>query len=131
MLRFTNGNIHGLDKSNAEVHGLHSKRAETREILRRGWNTSLILSTDKSISAGTFRATQNAGDVKHRHNYAAKGPNQLSSLSFSYVSGKDGTQGDDETTPVSATNVKYVYDSSNFTRYAREKSMNRFIKTNA
>lgn len=131
MLRFTNGKIHGLDKSNAEVHGLHSKRAETREILRRGWNTKLVFSKDKTISAGTFRATQNAGDVKHRHNYAAKGPNQLSSLSFSYVSGKDGIQGSNETIPVSATNVKYVYDSSNFTRYAREKSMNRFIRTNA
>lgn len=120
-----------MNKSNAEVHGLQSKRAETREVLRRAWNTSLVFTTDKSISAGTFRATQNAGDVKHRHNYSAKGPNQLSSLSFSYVSGKDGTQGSDEATPVSATNVKYVYDSSNFTRYAREKSMNRFIKSSA
>ena len=131
MLRFINGKIHGLDKSNAEVHGLHSKRAETREILRRGWNTSLVFSNDSTISAGTFRATQNAGDVKHRHNYASKGHNQLSSLSFSYVSGKVGTKGQEESVPVITTNVKYVYDSSNFTRYNREKAMNRFIQSNA
>jgi hypothetical protein len=118
-----------MNKSNAEVHGLQSNRAETREVLRRAWNTKLVFSNDKSLSTGTFRATQNAGDVKHRHNYSAKGPNQLSSLSFSYVSGKDGTQGSHDDIPVSATNVKYVYDSSNYTRYSREKSMNRFIQS--
>ena len=108
-----------------------SARAETRQVLTRAWNTSLIFSTNKDLktSAGTFRVTQNAGDVKHRQNYSAKGPNQLSGLAMTYVSGKDGTQGTDEIVPVSATNVKYVYDSSNFTRYAREKSANRFLQS--
>ena len=112
--------------------GTNSSRAETREVLTRSWNTNLILSNDENIktASGTFRVTQNAGDVKHRHNYAAKGPNQLSGLAMTYISGKDGTQGScSETVPVSATNVKYVYDSSNFTRYSREKSMNRFIQS--
>ena len=108
-----------------------SNRAETRQVLTRAWNTSLIFSTNKDLktTSGTFRVTQNAGDVKHRHNYSAKGPNQLSGLAMTYVSGKDGTQGIEEVVPVSATNVKYVYDSSNFTRYSREKSMNRFIQS--
>ena len=111
--------------------GSNSSRAQTREILTRSWNTTLILSDNKDIktASGTFRVTQNAGDVKHRHNYSAKGPNQLSGLAMTYISGKDGTQGSEVDIPVSATNVKYVYDSSNFTRYSREKSMNRFIQS--
>jgi hypothetical protein len=111
--------------------GTNSSRAETREVLTRSWNTTLVLSDNKDLktASGTFRVTQNAGDVLHRHNYAAKGPNQLSGLAMTYISGKDGTQGSEEDTPVSATNVKYVYDSSNFTRYSREKSMNRFIQS--
>ena len=111
--------------------GSNSSCAETRQVLTRSWNTDLILSNNENIktTSGTFRVTQNAGDVLHRHNFAAKGPNQLSGLSMTYISGKDGTQGSVVDIPVSATNVKYVYDSSNFTRYAREKSMNRFIQS--
>jgi len=111
--------------------GTNSSRAQTRQVLTRSWNTTLILSDNKNLktTAGTFRVTQNAGDIQHRHNYSAKGPNQLSGLAMTYNSGKDGTQGTEEDVPVSATNVKYVYDSSNFTRYSREKSMNRFIQS--
>ena len=111
--------------------GTNSSRAETRQVLTRTWNTTLINSADKNLktASGTFRVTQNAGDVKHRQNYASKGPNQLSGLAMTYISGKDGTQGTEDIVPVSATNVKYVYDSSNFTRYSREKSMNRFLQS--
>ena len=122
-----------LKKSNAKIYGLDNFRPRTHEVLGRAYNTSFYFlqsqdKLDKPLAMGGFRVTQNAGDPYSRMNYSCKGPNQLSSLVFTNTfSNKDGVHStcDDTGVEPSSCNVKYVYDSSNFTRYSKERAMLR------
>lgn len=111
------------------VVGMYTDRAKTNQILTRAWNTELYTQTPSvNISNGTFRVTQNAGDPLSRVNYRCGGPNQLSSLIFtSNRMDKDGVPSSCDTSgiPPSSCNVKYVYDSSDFTRFVKEQSINQ------
>ena len=72
-----------------------------------------------------FRAVNNAGDILSRQNYSCGGPSQtpnsrpgLRGLRLgSIFSACDGTN-----VEVTTCNPKYVYDSSNYTTYLRQKA---------
>ena len=102
-------------------------RAMGRNILREVWNTNYSSNKNKRAIGG-FRAVMNAGDYLSRVNSACGGPNQVTSRpGMMVMSTKDGVVGgpcDQSKPPIASTNVKYVYDSSDFTRYRKEKSMN-------
>jgi hypothetical protein len=105
--------------------------SNTRFTLREAWNTNYsrqLRNTKRIITP--FRAVTNAGDVLSRLNYSCGGNCQT----FQSRPGMFGLKGrfgsiqstcDESAIPPSACNVRYVYDSSNYTRYLKERAMNK------
>tara|TARA_A100001015_G_scaffold21905_1_gene24860 strand:- start:1287 stop:1688 length:402 start_codon:yes stop_codon:yes gene_type:complete len=80
----------------------------------------------KDLELGGFRRVMNAGDYLGRVNKGCGGSNQITSRPGSLVlTTKDSITRCNSDIPVANTNVKYVYDSSDFIRYRREKSINK------
>lgn len=99
----------------------------TRLSLRRTWNKLTRFNAGPAI--GNFRLANNAGDPLSRVNFSSGGPNMVGSTNRNKVhlsSSRDGGQsGRPSQVPASTTNVRYVYDSSNFIRFKREQAVNR------
>jgi hypothetical protein len=105
--------------------------AVTRFTLRQAWNTiySRQLKDNKRIIT-PFRAVNNAGDVLSRLNYSCGG-NCQTPQSRPGMFGLKNSFGaiqsvcDETLVPPSACNVRYVYDSSNYTTYLKQRAMNK------
>jgi len=123
---------------------------QNRFILKQAWNTNYlkykIPSTivpgqpNSGVQASCitpFRAITNSGDVLSRQNYSCGGPCQtfqsrpgLFGLKnhFGHVSKtcytSDGYPSE-AAVPSATCNVKYVYDSSDYSRYLKERAINR------
>lgn len=122
-----------MEKSNATIYGCHSARASTQRILRDVWNSGNVVGeNNKKRKIGPFRAVMNAGDLLSRPNYSCGGPNPLQSLSMRFDSlvRRDNTRNACDATgvPASSCNVKFVYDSSSFTRFVKETAVNKTYK---
>uniref|UniRef100_A0A6C0EGK9 Uncharacterized protein n=1 Tax=viral metagenome TaxID=1070528 RepID=A0A6C0EGK9_9ZZZZ len=122
-----------MEKSNANIYGSQSGHASTRKILRDVWNSKNVVGQNESNrKIGSFRAVMNAGDLLSRPNYSCGGPNPLQSLAFRFnsLTRRDNTRNncDNSGVPPSSCNVKYVYDSSLFTRFKKESAYNRVYK---
>lgn len=102
-------------------------RSMERDIVRQVWNTNCYGKTShRGPQIGGFRRVMNAGDYLGRVNAGCGGSNQITKRPGSLVlSTKDGVRRCNSEVPVANTNVKYVYDSSDFIRYRREKSINK------
>jgi hypothetical protein len=105
--------------------------AVTRFKLREAWNTNYSRQTrnDKRIIT-PFRAVNNAGDVLSRLNYSCGGNCQTPQSRpgmFGLKTRFGAIQNicDETLIPPSACNVKYVYDSSNYTTYLKQRAMNK------
>jgi hypothetical protein len=105
--------------------------AVTRLTLRESWNTlySRKLQNNKRVIT-PFRAINNSGDILSRTNYTCGGNCQTPQSrpgmfglknSFGAIQNKC----DDSLVPPSACNVKYVYDSSNYTTYLKQRAVNK------
>ena len=127
-----------VDKRNPEFEHI-------RFILKDSWNTTypsqLRKYNLKQTITTPFRAVNNAGDLMSRNNYSCGGPCQtfqsrpgLKGLrtrfgsiqktcipSDAYNSLQISTQG----IPAAACNVKYVYDSSDYTTYLKQRAFNK------
>lgn len=106
----------------------NNNTARNRNVLRMAWNGDYI--NDSRRKTGTFRALYNAGDILSRKNYSCGGPNPLQNMphvkqNVSLFRGNIKSFCDDSKIPVASTNVKYVYDSSLFTRFRKEFAMNK------
>ena len=96
-----------------------------------GFIPQATYNTDKTCSIPDTRFTlRNAGDLLSRPNYSCGGPCQT----FQSRPGLFGLKGhfghiqsqcDGTGIPPSSCNVKYVYDSSDYIRYAKEKAINK------
>lgn len=114
-----------------------------RYTLRQAWNTKYkaeLLAAKKKQIITPFRAVNNAGDLLSRENYSCGGPcqsfqsrPQIKGLRqhFGAVS-KSCTPSvvysDDQiapSVPAAACNVKFVYDSSDYTTYLKQRAMVR------
>ena len=102
--------------------------ASVRNVLRRGWNggqsTGTVNGYKRIITP--FRAVNNSGDFLARQNYVCGGPNANGSLKpglgrlfGSIMSNCDGTG-----VPASSCNVKFVADSSDYTKFRRQRAYN-------
>lgn len=105
--------------------------ARIRFSLLNAWNTSYSsVFGSKQTATTPFRAINNAGDLLSRQNYSCGGPNQT----FQSRPGMHGLKKgfghiqswcDNSGVPAAACNSKYVYDSSDYIRYAKQKAMNK------
>jgi hypothetical protein len=100
--------------------------AQSRFVLREAWNTKYISQLGANQRVLTpFRAVNNAGDLLCRQNYSCGGPSQapqsrpgLRGLRIGAIfSNCDGTN-----VPGASCNPKYVYDSSNYTTFLKQKA---------
>ena len=126
------GPFNGFSPQQTVLNYKDNQQAITRKVLRDGWNTAMAGPTYKGYERkiGPFRAVYNAGDWLSRKNYMCGGPNPISSnapgwsqallFNSSQINKCDGTG-----VPAASCNVKYVYDSSLYTRYMREQAINR------
>lgn len=98
-----------------------------RLTLRRAWNGTNANDTSRKI--GGFRSVLNAGDPLLRTNYSCGGPSQLNNLNIrqnlSLMRAGVKSECDGSDTPASSCNVKYVYDSSDFSRYLKERALQK------
>lgn len=101
--------------------------------LREAWNTkyaSQLMQNNKKRIITPFRAVTNSGDLLCRTNYSCGGPNQAPS-SRPNVRGISNNLGsilskcDGSNIPASSCNVKYVYDSSDYITYLKQKAVNK------
>jgi hypothetical protein len=91
--------IHGSDRS-------HETFEHVRFRLRNAWNTnykSQLYKASAKMAQGPFRAVNNSGDLLSRQNFAEAG----------------------STVPAANCNTKYVYDSSDFIRFKKEKAFSK------
>jgi hypothetical protein len=107
----------------------------TRNILKKSWNgpyaTGVYYGNEGQAYGRVttpFRAVNNAGDFLGRVNYVCGGSHinkgtghsEWNRLMGSLINNCDGTQ-----VPASTCNPRYVYDSSDYTKYRRERSINK------
>jgi hypothetical protein len=109
-LRLLGGGANGSSGTGMEGG---SNRQMMRLNLRQAWNGQAAtgVSNGLKISATPFRAVNNAGDLLNRKNYTSGGSNQAK---------PDGTG-----VPSSNTNVKWVYDGSDYTKFKKQQANNR------
>jgi hypothetical protein len=78
-------------------------------------------------ACGPFRAVLNAGDIKGRKNYSCGGPNPIQSRPG--IPGKlgDGVPSKCDGSAIAAANCnpKFVYDSSDYVKFKRQRSKNK------
>jgi hypothetical protein len=105
--------------------------AQNRFSLREAWNTTyidILRKADQPRVATPFRAVNNAGDLLCRKYYSCGGPCQtpqsipgvygLSSRFGSIANICDGSG-----VPPTSCNGKYVYDSSDYSTYLKQKAI--------
>jgi hypothetical protein len=138
------GAINGwMPQTNQTVDKKYVDFEQIRFTLKNAWNTTYptqlkVNKLNQTITT-PFRAINNAGDILSRENYSCGGPCQT----FQSRPGLHGLRqnfGAISTTcvpsaaynslqlinniPAAACNVKYVYDSSDYTRYLKQKAVN-------
>jgi hypothetical protein len=110
----------GVDKT-------YENYENVRFTLREAWNTKYI-KTQKAVTP--FRAVTNSGDTLSRVAYSCGGPSQtpksrpgMFGLKGSF--GSINSKCDGSGIPPSTCNVKYVYDSSNYTTFLKQQATNK------
>jgi hypothetical protein len=106
-----------------------SEDAMTRRIIRSSWNNSYATGTvnGQKRAIGEFRAVTNTGDFLSRVDYACNIPNGISSGKVQWRSriGNIMNKCDGSGIPCSNTNIKFVPDSSDYTRYKKQRMHNK------
>ena len=106
-------------KKSVSRPGIHAKSGSSQ---LKSSNTGRIITP--------FRAVNNAGDILSRKNYSCGGSNQVAQ-SIPNVYGMKNSSGsvtkncNITDVPVSTCNGKYVYDSSNYSTYLKQKAINK------
>ena len=103
----------------------------TRVTLREVWNNTPLINGDIGKYACTpFRKKLNAGDILTRKNYSCGGgcqtPQSIPGIySIKPRIGSIHSVCDDTFNPPASCNVKYVYDSSDYTTFLKNTAKNR------
>jgi len=126
----------GVDKNYPEFENI-------RFTLKNSWNTIYPIQlkrNNKKAIITPFRAINNAGDLLSRDAYSCGGPCQsfqhrpgLFGLGHRFGANQNScipsvvysTYQLDPKIPAAACNVKYVYDSSDYTTYLKQKAINK------
>ena len=126
------GGIHGFIPKAVITTNNNYGYVRTRTIVRNQWSKQ-YLSAPKKVAQTPFRAINNAGDLLSRQAYSCGGPTQsfqsrpgLSGLkgSLGHVNRNCG-EGATDTTEAAACNSKFVYDTSDYIRYRKQRAINK------
>jgi hypothetical protein len=122
------GGINGISGRQTVNGRRTSEHTLMRRVLRRGWNTEYARGNVNGYNRVTtpFRAVNNSGDFLGRVNYVCGGPNQVNASYPGWKSriGSILSQCDGTNIASSTCNVKFVADSSDYTRFRKEKAWN-------
>jgi len=112
-----------------------ANRERMRFTLRQAWNGQAASGTvnGKKVAATPFRAVNNAGDLLNRVAYTSGGSNQVNTgriktsanYSGNILGGRIFAKPDGSGVPSATTNVKWVYDGSDYTRFKKQQAANR------
>jgi hypothetical protein len=135
------GGIKGRMPQSIIGHDNTNKFARTRFMLRDAWNTSSTSGSSYNKRIITpFRAVNNAGDLLSRQEYSCGGSCQtpqsrpnIKGLKTKFGSISNGCMPSvlyssnqiNSSVPPSACNVKFVYDGSDYTKYLKQKALNK------
>ena len=100
----------------------------TRKVLRKAWNTQNATGYNNGYSRITtpFRAVNNSGDFLARVNYSCGGPNPINRNYYNRGAhlGAIPQRCDGTGVPAASCNTKFVSDSSDYTRFRRQRAVN-------
>jgi len=106
---------------------------QIRFSLTQAWNTNYnyqLIVANKKLAQTPFRAVNNSGDLLSRKSYSCGGSCQsfqsrpgLRGLKGAFGSIKSSCDGTD--IPPASCNTKYVYDSSDYVTYLKQKAINK------
>jgi len=115
----------GIMPSPTQTKDNTSDFSQMRTMLRNAWNTKYRHQLNgRALGTTPFRAVNNAGDLLGRQGYSCGAVNSVHSRSGLRGLKIGGVHSvcDGTGVPASACNAKYVYDSSNYTTYLRQKA---------
>lgn len=131
-LRLLGGTASGSSGSGMEGG---SSRDRMRFTLRTAWNGKAASGTvnGHKVAATPFRAVNNAGDLLNRVAYTSGGSNQVNTgrirlatnQSARILGGSIFAKPDGSGVPSANTNVKWVYDGSDYTKFKKQQAANR------
>jgi len=106
-----------------------SEQIMTRRVLVKSWNTSYAggIFKNKGRITTPFRAINNSGDFLSRPQYRCGGPNPTNVDRYKRKNniGSMFQNCDNTGVPASSCNVKFVADSSDYTKFKKQSAMNR------
>jgi hypothetical protein len=122
------GGIQGKSPKQTITNYKGSDQVMSRKLLVKSWNTAYAtgLVNGKSRVTTPFRAVNNSGDYLGRVHYSCGGPNPTNadkpgwkSRIRNMFSNCDGTG-----IPPSSTNIKFVADSSEYSKFRKHRAIN-------
>jgi hypothetical protein len=124
------GPFQGYSPQQSITNYKDSNDVMARRELRKSWNTAYASGTynGKNRIVTPFRAVTSSGDFLARKNYTCGGPNPANNthagankVSLGGIINQCDTSG----VPATACNPKFVADSSDYTKYKRQRSFNQ------
>jgi len=127
----TNAQPSGFIPQSVQTNDNTADFADTRFLLKNSWNTAYSREIRRGLlRTGPFRAVNNAGDLLSRQAYSCGGSCQtpqsrpgLYGLKTGF--GKTQSQCDGSRVMPATCNQKYVYDSSDYTRFLKQQAAHR------
>ena len=122
------GPFQGFSSKQTITNYKTSELTGMRRVLRMGWNTAYATGTvnGNARKITPFRAVNNSGDFLSRKNYSSGGPNptNASRPGYSRRIGSMFSNPDNSGVPASSCNVKFVADSSEYTKFRKQRANN-------
>ena len=123
------GPFRGFSSKQTITNYKTTELVNARSVLRNSWNTPYATGTvnGRSRVITPFRAVNNSGDFLSRQQYSSGGPNPTNASRPGYKSniGRLWTNTDATGIPASSCNVKFVADSSEYSKFRRQQANNR------
>jgi hypothetical protein len=123
------GPFRGFSSKQTITNYKTTELVNARSVLRNSWNTPYATGTVNGHSRviTPFRAVNNSGDFLSRKTYSSGGPNPTNASRPGYKSniGRLWTNTDATGIPASSCNVKFVADSSEYSKFRRQQANNR------
>jgi hypothetical protein len=122
------GGITGISATQTITNYKDSEQTSMRSVLRNGWNTLYATGNVNGYGRVTtpFRAIMNSGDYLGRVQYSCGGPNPTSASKPGMKSniGTMWSNCDSTEVPASSCNVRFVADSSDYTKFRKQQAHN-------